>query len=135
AKERRNLALQTMADLQLIDIEDAEEAKTKDINLQITERKINPIYHSYVDIVIKEAEEKYGLSLEDLKSSQYRIRTGINTEAQDIAFEEFQQDTYFPGNSMKNVEGSFLMMEEDTGQIAAAIGGRNFETFDYNRAV
>src|SRR5699024_969397 len=91
--------------------------------------------HSYVDIVIKEAEEKYGLSLEDLKSSQYRIRTGINTEAQDIAFEEFQQDTYFPGNSMKNVEGSFLMMEEDTGQIAAAIGGRNFETFDYNRAV
>lgn len=135
AKNRRDVVLQTMADLQLITVEEAEEAKAKGVNLQITERKTNPAYEAYVDLVIQEVEEEYGLTLEDLKATQYRIRTGMNKEAQNIAFEEFQQDTYFPGNSMKNVEGAFLMMEGETGQIAAAIGGRNFKSSQHNRAV
>lgn len=135
AKERRNIVLQTMADLQYITLEEAETAKNKDLNLQVTERKVEPAYHSYVDMVIKEAEEKYGISEDELKNRQYRITTSINKDAQQIAFEEFQQDTYFPGNSMKNVEGAFVMMEEEKGEIVAAIGGRNFKRSDYNRAI
>jgi len=135
AKERRNLVLQTMAHLDYISVDEAENAKAKNIQLFLTERKIDPAYHSYVDLVIQEAKQVYGITLEDLKSSQYRITTGINETAQKIAFEEFQVDSYFPGNSMKNVEGAFVMMEQNSGEIAAAIGGRNFKTFDLNRVV
>lgn len=135
AKERRNIVLQTMADLQYITLDEAESAKNKELNLQVTERKVEPAYHSYVDMVIKEAEKKYGITEDDLKASQYRITTNINKDAQEIAFEEFQQDTYFPGNSMKNVEGAFVMMEESEGAIVAAIGGRNFRISDHNRVI
>src|SRR5690625_2199344 len=135
AKERRNLVLQTMAHLDYISVDEAENAKAKNIQLFLTEWKIDPAYHSYVDLVIQEAKQVYGITLEDLKSSQYRITTGINETAQKIAFEEFQVDSYFPGNSMKNVEGAFVMMEQNSGEIAAAIGGRNFKTFDLNRVV
>src|SRR5699024_539998 len=42
-------------------------------------------------------------------------------------------DAYFPGNNMEEVEGSLAMMKEETGAVAAAIGGRNFQFQDYNR--
>src|SRR5699024_12517779 len=121
-------------DLQLITVEEAEEAKAKGVNLQITERKTNPAYEAYVDLDIQEVEEEYGLTLEDLKATQYRIRTGINKEAQNIAFEEFQQDTYLPGNSMKNVEEELLMLIGETGQLLTAISVRNYKSSIHNHA-
>src|SRR5690625_6710063 len=34
---------------------------------------------------------------------------------------------------MEEVDGAFVMMKEETGEIVAAIGGRKFQYGDYNR--
>src|SRR5699024_9479365 len=57
----------------------------------------------------------------------------MNEEAQQIAFDQFQLDRYFPGNNQEEVEGAFVMMDQENVGIVAAVGGRHFETFDLNR--
>lgn len=133
AVNRRNLVLQTMSENGYITEKEAEEASKKELQLNIAQRKINPAYHTFVDLAIKEAGDLYGITLEDLKKNRYRIITSMNEDAQQIAFDQFQQDGYFPGNDKEKVEGSFVMMDQEDGSIVAAIGGRDFKTFDLNR--
>src|SRR5699024_1367405 len=134
AKNRRDLVLDTMSDLEYISEEEANEAQAKDLQLNISQRKINPAYHTAVDMAIKEAEETYGISLDELKQGRYRIMTAINENAQQIAFDQFQHDGYFSGNDKEKVEGVFVMMDQESGSIVAALGGREYQTFDLNRA-
>src|SRR5690625_2000469 len=133
AKNRRNLVLDRMAEGEIITAEEANEAKNKDIELNISQRKYNPAYHTIVDMAIQEAQQLYDISFEELKENRYRIVTSLDETIQQIAYEQFQYDAYFPGNNMEEVEGSFVMMKEETGEVVAAIGGRNFQFQDYNR--
>lgn len=133
AKERRNLVLNLMSEMEFISEEEAKQLQQKEIELNISQRKFNPAYHSYADLVIKEAQEKYNISLEDLKNKRYKIVTNMDNVAQEIAFDQFRYDAYFPGNNKDNVEGAFVMMDEETGGIVAAIGGRSYKFLDFNR--
>ena len=133
AKERRNLVLRMMSEMEFITEEEAKQLQQKDIELNISQRKQNPAYHAYADLVIKEAAEKYNISLEDLKNNRYKIVTSMNKDAQEIAFDQFRYDAYFPGNNKENVEGAFVMMDQETGGIVAAIGGRSYKFLDFNR--
>ncbi len=133
AKNRRNVVLKTMSEMDLISSEEAKEAQGKDIQLNLAQRKINPAYHTFVDLAIKEAGELYGISLDELKLNRYRLITSMNEDAQQIAFDQFQQDGYFPGSVKEEVEGAFVMMDQETGSIVAALGGRQFKTLEMNR--
>src|SRR5699024_9417482 len=75
AKKRRNLVLQTMSDMDYISPEETEEAIGKEVALNISQRKINPAYHTVVDLAITEAVELYNISLDELKKNRYRIVT------------------------------------------------------------
>lgn len=133
AKERRNVVLDLLVNNETITEEVAAEKKEKDIELNISQRKYNPAYHTIVDMAIKEATEQYDITEEELKQNRYRIVTSLDETIQQVAYEQFQYDAYFPGNNMEEVEGSFAMMKEETGEVVAAIGGRNFQFQDYNR--
>lgn len=133
ALNRRNLVLETMHDLDYISKEEMVAAQQKAIQLDITTRKNNPTYHTIADLVIKEAEDKYGITLEELKESRYRIITSLDKEIQEIAYDQFQYDGYFPGNDKETVEGAFVMMNEKNGEIVAALGGRRYEFGNLNR--
>ena len=133
AKQRRDLVLDRMAAGESVSAEEADEAKSREIELNISQRKYNPAYHTVVDMAIKEAKELYDITDEDLKQKRYRIVTSLDETIQQIAYEQFQYDAYFPGNNMEEVDGAFVMMKEETGEIVAAIGGRNFQYGDYNR--
>ena len=133
ALERRNLVLQTMSEEGYISEETAEELQQKDLGLNVSQRRLNPAYHSYADLVIKEAADKYGISIDELKTNRYKIVTAMNEDAQEIAFDQFRYDAYFPGNKREDVEGAFVMMDQESGQIVAAIGGRSYKFLDFNR--
>src|SRR5690625_3606345 len=133
AKNRRDLVLQAMTDEGYISEEEATMVQEQELELNISQRKINPAYHTVVDLAIKEAKEIYGITLDELKEKRYRIITGMNEDAQQIAFDQFQQDGYFPGNDKESVEDACVMMDQESGQIGAAIGGRHFQTFNLNR--
>lgn len=56
----------------------------------------------------------------------------MNGDFQTVAYDQFQFGSYFPGNN-DEVEGSFVMMDQQSGGLLALIGGRDFEVGDLNR--
>ncbi|MFC4024512.1 transglycosylase domain-containing protein [Oceanobacillus longus] len=132
AIERRNIVLQSMEDAGYISSEMKRNEQKKTLGLLIQENEPTPWTDSYIDLVMKEAAEEHQLSVDKLKSGGYRIIVNMDSDIQKIAYEHYQRDEFFPGNT-SGVEGAFVMLEEDTGKIVSAIGGRNYQMGDLNR--
>ncbi|SFA81708.1 penicillin-binding protein 2A [Lentibacillus halodurans] len=132
AEKRRNVVLQAMDDTGSITTETRTQAQEKKLGLDVQEYEPKPWAASYIDLVLKEAEDKYQLSSDELRRGGYRIVANINQNIQQIAYEKFQNEDYFPGNT-EGAEGAYVMLEQDTGEIAAAVGGRDYQLGDLNR--
>ncbi|WP_249870160.1 transglycosylase domain-containing protein [Oceanobacillus saliphilus] len=132
ALDRRNIVLQAMEDVGYISTETRIAEQRKTLGLVLQETEPTPWTDSYIDLVMKEAADKHQLSVEALKKGGYRIVVNMDRDIQQIAYEQFQNDEFFPGNTA-GVEGAFVMMEEGTGKIVSAIGGRNYQLGDLNR--
>jgi len=132
AKERRDVVLETMERADFISVEEKMKEQGKTLSLNILEREHKPWLDSYLDLVIKEAEKEYQLPLEELKRGGYKIIVTVDERIQRTAYEHFQKDEYFPGNT-EDVEGAFVMIEQETGKVVSAIGGRNYTLGDLNR--
>src|SRR5699024_7344339 len=112
--------------------EEMKDAQQTDININLNEEKYNQAHQAYVDKATKEAQNKHGLSMDELKKGEYKIITPLNKDFQEIAYENFQIGEYFPGNT-KGTEGAFVMMNQETGGLVVALGGRQFEITEKNR--
>jgi penicillin-binding protein 2A len=134
AKERRNLVLAKMHELDMINAQEMTSLQGRTIGLEQGDAVERPWIETYVDLVLKEAEEKYHISHKEIYRGGYKIVTGIDPTIQQIAYSQFQDDAYFNG-STTGTEGSFVLMDEKTGAIVAAIGGRDFKRGDINRVL
>src|SRR5699024_8486352 len=114
AKERRNLVLKVMYESDHITEEEMKEAQQTDININLNEEKSNQAHQAYVDQALKEAQNKHELSMEELKKGGYKIVTPLKEEFQEIAYENFQNAEYFPGNT-KGTEVDLDMMDKEIG--------------------
>lgn len=132
AKTRRNIVLQAMDDAGKLSTEERIKAQGRTLGLQVKENHQNPWVDSYIDLALQEAKRKYQLSNGELKRGGYRIVVNLNENAQQIAYEQFKNEKYFPGNT-PGTEGAFVMIEQDSGKIVAAIGGRDYKIGDLNR--
>lgn len=132
ALQRRNVVLRAMEDASYIDTEQRLEEQGKTLGLDVQEREIKPWADSYIDLVMKEAADNHQLSIDELKRGGYRIVVNIDETIQQIAYQEFQEEDYFPGNT-SGVEGAFVMMDQKSGKIVTAIGGRDYHLGDLNR--
>jgi len=132
AMERRNLVIDSMESAGYIDVSTSTSEKRKDLGLHMSEEEDDQWAASYIDLVAKEAAKKHQLSIEELKRGGYRIVVHLDETAQKVAYNRFQDDEYFPGNT-EGVEGAFVMMEQESGAIVSAIGGRNYGVGDLNR--
>ncbi|MCG5102008.1 transglycosylase domain-containing protein [Oceanobacillus alkalisoli] len=132
ALERRNVVLGTMKNAGMISAETKQMEQGKTLGLQLEESASTPWVDSYVDLVIKEAQEKSQLPVDELRRGGYRIVVGLDETIQQKAYEMFEKDDYFPGNT-SDAEGAFVMMEQTSGKIIAAIGGRDYTFGDLNR--
>lgn len=132
AKERRNIVLNRMHDTGMISAEDAVKLKRKGINLNLGNPDKKPYLASYLDMVVKEAKEEYGLSNDELYEGGYQIVVGVDEGVQQLSYQALQDDQYFNG-STNGVEGTFVLMDEKTGVIVAAHGGRDFQKGNLNR--
>lgn len=133
ALARRNVVLNTMDQTGKISTNTRVQAQGKTLGLSIPKRKETPWVDSYVDLVIEEAAGKYHLSADELQRGGYRLVVSINPTIQQIAYKQFQNDSYFPGNT-EGTEGAFVMMEQESGGIVAALGGRSYQLGNFNRA-
>jgi penicillin-binding protein 2A len=132
ARDRRNVVLSLMQKNGYLTAEDTVRYQGKTIATQPKQLQKEPAYATYTDMIIKEAEEKYNLSYDELLEGGYTIVVPLNTKAQKVAYAEFQDANNFPGKD-KNAQGAFVLMDSKTGGIRAAIGGRDYENRGLNR--
>ncbi|MBP2076638.1 transglycosylase domain-containing protein [Oceanobacillus polygoni] len=134
ALNRRNVVLQAMENAGYISAETRIAEQEKTLGLEVQEKEAKSWTDSYIDLVMKEAAGEHQLSVDALKRGGYRIVVNMDSTIQKIAYEQFQHDEFFPGNT-DGVEGAFVMMEGETGNVVSVIGGRNYQLGDLNRTV
>jgi penicillin-binding protein 2A len=116
----------------VLSVEQKMQEQNKPLGLNVENKQETPWMDSYIDLVIKEARGEHDLSVEEMRRGGYRIIVNMDEAAQKAAYDQFQHDKYFPGNT-EGVEGAFIMMEQETGRVVSAIGGREYQLGDLNR--
>jgi penicillin-binding protein 2A len=132
--KRRNLVLDIMDQKGYISSMDAVRAKGKIIALQANEFAKNPAFSTYIDMVMEEAKQRFNLSNKEIMTGGYTITVPINQQIQQVAYELFKKQEYFPGTD-RFVEGSFVLMNAQDGGVLAVLGGRNYVRKGINRAI
>lgn len=89
----------------------------------------------YVDQVLDEAIDQYGLSQDDLLTGGYQIYTELDTNMQAAMEKTYQNNKLFPKGKDRIVQSGGVLVDPKTGGIRALVGGRGEHTFrGYNRA-
>ncbi|WP_338780771.1 PBP1A family penicillin-binding protein [Metabacillus sp. FJAT-52054] len=137
AIERRNVVIGLMEDQKFLSKADADKARSEELVLK--EKKTDPLkgkYPSYVDQIIAEASQRYGISQEKLLAGGYKIHTELNQDMQTGLEEIFKDDTLFPKSKTdQQVQAGSVLIDPKTGGIQALIGGRGEHSFrQFNRA-
>ncbi|MGG4490437.1 transglycosylase domain-containing protein [Metabacillus idriensis] len=132
SKERRDTILSLMGDQDYLTPEEVVRAQGKTLGLNISEESESPWLTTYIDMVMDEAKDRYALSNEELMRGGYTVTVPINTEMQETAYELFKKGEYFPGTN-QHAEGAFVLLDNKTGGVLAAIGGRNYTQKGFNR--
>lgn len=96
----------------------------------------------YVDRVLQEVERDYGIK--DVRGRGLQIYTAIDFAAQDSAARTLEAglQSLEKGNrrlrrsdATKKLQGVLIHVDVPTGEIRALVGGRNYETSQFNRAL
>ena len=134
--ERRKVVLKLMEKNGSITAEQREEASNAELQIVGNQNKANQAYRSFIDYVLKEAEEKYGISESELYRGGYHIYTEMDTQAQQAMANAFNDPNLFPSSqSADPVQGSMVITDPHTGGIAAMMGGRDYVAKGMNRAL
>jgi penicillin-binding protein 2A len=137
ALERRNVVLAKMKEHGMISQVEYKIAIAEQINLEdgggsFIERK----YPYYVDAVLDEAINEFGLTQEEILTRGYRIHTEMDQNLQTILEKIYQRDAYFPsGKSDAKVQSGAVLLDPSTGGVLGLVGGRGETVFrGFNRA-
>ncbi|MED3562948.1 PBP1A family penicillin-binding protein [Bacillus xiapuensis] len=137
AVKRRNVVLAKMKELNFITAEQYKQAINEKIVLQngggsFVDRK----YPYYVDAVLNEAINRYGLTQDEILTRGYRIYTELDQNMQTGLENIYSKDYLFP-RSMggKLAQSGSVLLDPSTGGVRALVGGRGEHVFrGYNRA-
>ena len=92
-------------------------------------------YASFVDYVVNEAEDMYGIEEDELLTKGYRIYTTMNIKAQQV-IEQTYAIRVFPEGCFRRgrkIQSSMVILDNKTGGIMALIGGRDYKTKGFSR--
>lgn len=119
AKERRNVVLARMAELELIDAAERERASREELVLAERRSGEAPYFVDYVRSWLLERFDTATLFGENL-----RVRTTLDLRLQRIAEE-----------ALGPYQGAIVVLDTATGAIRAMVGGRDYRESQFNRAV
>ncbi|WP_025697149.1 transglycosylase domain-containing protein, partial [Paenibacillus forsythiae] len=132
SKERRAVVLQLMYEQGYITQEQMNEAK--DINYNYKPPAKQQRYQAFIDYAIDEAEDKFGLTEDDLNIGGYKIYTTMDKNAQQTVESAFaDSDNFEKSVDDEPVQGSMVIINQENGSIVALLGGRNYEKKGYSR--
>jgi penicillin-binding protein 2A len=136
AKDRRDTILDVMEDTELITKEQNKKYQKKGLGVNrkyLSKYKKNNEYAAYVDMVIDEAAERYGMDEQELTSGAYKIYTGLIPSAQKSLEDTLKNHPLLKSHS--GLDAGATIIDPKTGEIAAVGGGRNYLSGYLNRAL
>lgn len=137
ALERRDLVLSQMKKYEMISESEYDQAINETIVL--SDSGGDPLkgkYPHYVDAVINEAVNLYGLTQEEILTQGYRIYTQMDQNIQAAMERVYGNDSLFPISSDGVlIQSGAIITQPQTGGVLGLIGGRGEHTFRaFNRA-
>ncbi|HDR7382007.1 penicillin-binding protein [Bacillus toyonensis] len=132
SKERRDLVLSLMHRQGYLTAEESVRYQGKTIALYKNLDENELAYMPYIDMVIDEAARLYGLSHQEVLRGGYTFVVPMDEKVQKVAYNQFQDARNFPGKE-EGAQGAFLLMDNRTGGIKAAISGRKYVPRGFNR--
>jgi penicillin-binding protein 2A len=134
SKERRAVVLKLMYDQGLISESQKNEAAAVDYVPPKRGEKSDNL--AFIDYVLVEAQETAGLTEDQLRRGGYQIYTTMDSKAQKIAEDTFNNPNFFQ-KDMHNqkIQGSMVILNNQDGGIVAMIGGRDYVAKGTNRAL
>ncbi|MER3125542.1 PBP1A family penicillin-binding protein [Bacillus pumilus] len=131
-KQRRDTILNLMNEQGYLSSTETVEAKGRTLGIHLKKKSETPWVDSYVDLIIKEAESEYAISHEQLLQGGYTITVPIDMNLQKVTYDAMKNNRYFPGKS-GSPESSAVFIDNESGGVKAAIGGREYQARGYNR--
>lgn len=137
AIERRNVVLSRMKEFSFITDQQYEQAIKEKIELkQGTGSFVKGSYPYYVDAVLDEAIQTYGLSQEEIFTRGYQIYTELDQNIQHALENVYVQNSLFPNGKGKTiVQSGAVLLDPASGGVRGLVGGRGEHVFrGFNRA-
>ncbi|WP_164985149.1 transglycosylase domain-containing protein [Ammoniphilus sp. CFH 90114] len=133
--ERRKVVLALMERNGSITKEEREAAANEELQL-VGAGKGDQAIRAYVDYVLKEAQERFDLTENQLYRGGYQIYTEMDSKAQNAMIKAFDNPALFPKSKSKDpVQAGMVIMDPHTGGVVAMMGGREYVTKGLNRAL
>ncbi|MCR6110243.1 PBP1A family penicillin-binding protein [Bacillus sp. A301a_S52] len=135
SKERRDLVLSTMARRGFLTAEEAVRWQGRALPTEQINIVGNRAYDPYMDLVLKEAENVYNMTEEEVLKGGYDIVVAMDSEIQQLTYDVFQNSATFPESTGDlPVQGSVVLLDNETGGVIAVQGGRDYERKGFHRA-
>ncbi len=128
ARERRDLVLTKMGKLGYISQVEMKTAQSLDVSIQPPQTKSTPAAH-FVEYVRRTVIKEYGRRA--LYQGGLNIHTTIDLDLQRRAEEVINNTLGWPGDP----SAALVSVEPQTGFIKAIVGGRDFDTDQFNLAI
>jgi len=136
ARERRNLVLDVMAQMKLLDPQQAARAKTQRLNIGTGHKAINP-FPAFLDLVRRQLHTDY--RDEDITSEGLRIFTTLDPQVQwaleDALETRLNGIEAARGSGHGKLEGAGVVTSAQGGEVLALAGGRDPRFAGFNRAL
>ncbi|MDJ0758872.1 MAG: penicillin-binding protein 1B [Woeseiaceae bacterium] len=136
ALARRNLVLQMLAELDIVDDEAATESINRELGVTARSRVGSRYQPAYMDLVRRELATQY--SDESIASIGLRVFTNLEPGVQRLAEQQLVDGLkrLDPADeSAAALEGAVIVTQPATGAVLAMIGGRDVATAGFNRAL
>ena len=134
SQQRRNLTLSVMEQRGYLTAEEVVRLQGRAIQVDNDKISENPAYLTYIDMVLEEAESRYQLTSAEILRGGYTIVVPMDLHLQQIAYEKFQNEDYFPENGPdQDVQAALVLLNNETGGVAVAQGGRDYVRRGLNR--
>lgn len=137
AKNRRDLVLKVLHDQNTITDLQYQQATTKALGVVKRASLLKGAYPAYLDLVKRQLRETY--RNEDLNSEGLHVFTSLNPIAQNKAetalINTLSKLEKSYGNKVKELQGSMVVTEPQTGEVIAIVGGRQTRYQGFNRAL
>lgn len=137
AKERRNLVLKLMVDNNKIPAESKEGYQNTRLIVSHSNNygQSRYKYSYYLDSVIREANNRYGLDEQKLLNHGYKIYTYLDQSKQKGMEKTLNNSMYFPYSGKQKLQASSVAVNPKTGGVEAVVGGRGQHSYlSLNRA-